>query len=70
MHGVHTAAPARLYWPAGHGYAVALEDPAAHVYPAGHGPLQFELISPDTFPNRPAEHNPLQLALVSPVIDP
>ena len=37
-HAVHTAAPPKLYVPAGHRYAVALVDPAGHAYPGAQAP--------------------------------
>ena len=60
LHAVHTLAPAKLYCPALHCTAVALVDPAAHAYPAAHGPLQLLFVAPLTFPYRPASHTPLQ----------
>jgi hypothetical protein len=46
---VQLPAPVRLYWPAGHVTAVALVDPAGHVYPAAQ------------FPEHPADANPVTL---------
>jgi hypothetical protein len=51
----HTAAPTRLYWPAGQVDAVALADPAGHAYPAVQAPLHTEDDRPATSPNLPPE---------------
>jgi hypothetical protein len=50
-----TLDPAGLNVPGAHAAAVALVDPAGHVYPAEHGPVQFALVDPPT-PYRPAAH--------------
>jgi hypothetical protein len=47
-HTLHDADLDKLYWPAGHTTAVALEDPEGHAYPAGHAPLQFNDAKPTT----------------------
>ena len=43
---VHTAAPAKLYRPAGQAAAVALVDPATHAYPALQSPVHVEETCP------------------------
>jgi hypothetical protein len=47
---VHTAAPLRLYLPAGHVWAVADVDPAGHAYPAVHIPEHDAVEAPDVDP--------------------
>jgi hypothetical protein len=51
---LHTLAPTRLYFPAGHTVAVALVEAAEHAYPALQGPLQLALGMADTVPYSPA----------------
>jgi hypothetical protein len=49
-HWVQEPAPAREYWPAAHGVAVADVDPAGQAYPAVHGPEQVAAVSPAASP--------------------
>jgi hypothetical protein len=49
-HDTHTVELAVLYFPAGHTTDVALVDPAAHVYPARHGPEHVDTTRPVVFP--------------------
>ena len=67
---VHANCPSSLYVPEEHIEAVATMDPAEQAYPARHGPLQLDDISPEALPYRPGEHRPLQLALVKPATAP
>jgi hypothetical protein len=55
-HSLHTLAPLRLYLPTPHNSAVALVDPAAHAYPAVHGPVHVAVVEPDDDPYSPAGH--------------
>ncbi len=68
-HGEHIAAPARLKVPAGQVDAVALVDPAGHVYPAEHAPLHNADTCP-AHPNLPASHCPLHELFESPTVAP
>jgi hypothetical protein len=52
--GVQAEDPAREYWPAPHGVAVADTDPAAQAYPAEQLPEQADVVSPTDAPYRPA----------------
>lgn len=65
VHGVHTPAPAPLYWPAGHMEPVALTLPGGQKYPAGQAPEHTEVVRPATAPNTPAGHS-VPLGLVAP----
>lgn len=68
---VHTAAPSRLYLPAGHTAAVALVDPGAQLYPGLHCPLQTGVAWPVLAPYRPpaqALHSPAPLRLYVPAV--
>ena len=53
---VHTPAPAREYLPTGHVAAVAVDDPAAHAYPAVQFPVHVSLGMAAVAPYRPAGH--------------
>ena len=53
---MHAPAPAKLYWPAGHGAAVALVEPVEHAYPAVHWPLHAAVPTAAVAPYRPAAH--------------
>ena len=61
VHALHSDDPDVLYWPAPHIAAVAFTEPAGQLYPAEHGPLHDDVVSPLTFPNCPAGHS-VQLA--------
>ncbi len=63
---MHDPAPPRLYVPGEHCTAVALVDPAAHAYPAEHGPEQLVELRPEVTPYLPARQAPLQASVVSP----
>ena len=67
---VHSPAPERLYFPAGHMAAVALVDPAMHANPAVQFPLQVDTESPLMAPYDPASHGPLHAALGKPTTAP
>ena len=58
---VHSPAPAREYWPAGHSNVVGDVDPAGHAYPAAHGPSHVDTFHPDELPYRPASHGPVHV---------
>ena len=53
---VHTPAPGPLYVPSGHSDAVDDTEPAAHTYPALHGPEHNADGSPALLPYVPAGH--------------
>jgi hypothetical protein len=61
-HALHVLAPLKLYVPAGHVADVEFVDPAAHAYPAVHGPVQPDVVRPDVAPYRPGSHGPVQVA--------
>ena len=63
---MHVALPAELNVPTGHGIAVPFVDPAAHTYPALHGPVQFAVVRPSACPYRPLAHSPAHDADVRP----
>jgi hypothetical protein len=67
---VHTPAPAREYLPSGHSNAVAVDDPAAHAYPAAQFPVHVATAIAVVPPKRPAghrEHDPSPTRLYRPV---
>ncbi len=66
----HTAAPAKLYRPAGQMAAVELVDPAMHAYPAVQSPLHAAAVSPVVAPKDPAAQGPEQVAIPKATADP
>ena len=66
----HTAAPAKLYRPAGQMAAVELVDPAMHAYPAVHAFTHVGRVWPPTSPYRPPLQGPVHVATDSPVVEP
>jgi hypothetical protein len=67
---VQALAPAREYCPATHPVCVGDVDPAGQAYPAVHGPVHVDTVSPVVDPYRPGSHCPLHAALVSPAVAP
>jgi hypothetical protein len=57
-HRLHSLAPLALKVPAGQSAGDGVTDPAAHAYPAAHGPLQEGAVMPLVLPKRPAGHGP------------
>jgi hypothetical protein len=53
---VQVPAPANEYWPARHGAAVGLADPATQKYPAVQLPVQVATVMAEELPNSPAGH--------------
>ena len=58
--------PAVAYCPGPHTTAVATTEPAGQAYPAAHGPLQRDTVSPVVLPKYPGSHDPLHADDVSP----